>query len=156
MLSNLILKVDLVTDTSAYANVDVIDGVKTVAHAFIDDGGQALLQSLVVTDKAKQKSDLDIFFFDEAPATSVGADQAAFALADTDLAKCLGSVTVAAADYKDSSAASVATLKNIQLMLQAKRGAKARSLYLVVVSRGTPTYTSASDLSLKLGLTREG
>ena len=134
-----------------YSSGDVIGGLNTITGAVLDTGACAKLDSIVVLDAANQKSAIDLVFFGDVPASSFGADNAAYALADGDLLKLIGRYSVAGADYVSSSTTNAeATLRNIELDLQAV--ANSKNLYVVVVSRGTPTYGSATDLTIKLGM----
>ncbi len=136
---------------AAYTTADVLGGVNTIPKAVLSDGGSAKLTSLSILDKANQKSAIDLIFFSEAPVTTVGSDNAAYVLDDTDLAKVIGRVTVAAASYVSSSTTNAeATVTNLQLILQAK--AKSQDLYVLAVARGGPTYGAATDLVIRLGL----
>lgn len=142
---------NLASFATQYASGDVLGGVTEVPLAVDNDGALAKLISLVVTDKSDQKAAIDFLFFSQAPDNSVGADNAAYALNDADLQYLLGRVSVGTADYVSSSTNNAeASIKNIELILKAK--VKTRSVYILPVSRGTPTYGSASALMIKLGL----
>ena len=86
-----------------YSSGDVIGAVNTVANAAKSNGLQVKLDTVIVLDKANQKAAIDIVFFDEAPANSIGADNAAYALNDADLTKVIGRYSIAGADYVSSS-----------------------------------------------------
>lgn len=139
----------VVGGATQYTSGDVLGVVTTVANAVLDNGGAAVLKSITITDKGAQKKDVDVYFFSEAPTSSIGADNAAFALADADIEKCLGRVSIAAADYTQSSNAAEATKRGLELVLAAKAASK--SIYVALVTRADPTYTAA-DLKLKLGI----
>lgn len=132
----------------AYTANDQVGAVNTLENAVADTKGSVELESVVVVDKAKAKQALDIFFFDEAP-TLVSADNTEFELLDSEMLKCIGVVSIAAGDYADSKNSAIACKRDISLILQAAR--KSKSLYCVLVTRGTPTY-AVGDLSVKLGL----
>lgn len=139
-------------DTSAYASADTLFVTNTISGAVADVGGVSELVSLVVKDDANQKQAIDLLFFDEAPANSFGAANAAYALVDADLPKLLGRISVGTSDYVSSSTNSAeATIRNLGLLLKAK--ASSTSLFVVGVCRsGTPTYAASSltiDLHLK-------
>lgn len=137
-----------------YSSGDVIGGANTLTNAVHKTPGTGIIQSIVVLDKANQKSALDILFFDTTPANSFGADNAAYALNDADLGYCLGRYSVAAADYVSSSTNSAeATIRSVGLPIKAATGA--RDIYMVVVSRGTPTYGSATDLIVRVGILQD-
>lgn len=138
-----------------YSSGDVIGGVNSVPGTVNNPGGPATLDSVIVLDKANQKADLDLVFFNAVPANSIGADNAAYALNDADLAKVIGRVTVAAADYVSSSTNNAeATKRDLRLLLQA--AAHVTTIYCAVIARAAATYGSASDLSVKLGFRQDG
>lgn len=137
-----------------YSSGDVIGGANEVVGAALNSGQAVKLDSVVVLDAANQKSAIDLVFFNEAPANSIGADNAAYALNDADLAKVIGRISVAGADYVSSSTTNAeATLRDLELTLQPKAGSK--SIFVAVISRGTPTYGSATDLKVKLSVEQD-
>lgn len=144
---------------AAYGAGDVVGTPVEITKALISTGGQAMLRSLVVIDKADQKAHLDLYFFDSQPASSVGADNAAFAPTDADMTKCLGRINIPQASYLSAGSNAEQTLRDLNLMLQAApsraSGQAGDSLWMVVVARGTPTYASASDLQIRLGLEQQ-
>lgn len=150
MVDRKVIHLAYTVQAAAYADGDVVGSVTELPNAVRNAGGGALLKSLVVTDAADQKAALDVYFFRQAPATTVGADNAAFALADSDLPVLLGRIRVAAADYLTAGGNAEATLKNIDLLLQAYP--KTTSVYVLVVSRGAPTYAATTNLKLNFGL----
>ena len=145
---------NLASFATPYSSGDVLGSVNTIAGAVNDSKGVSKLDSIVVLDAANQKSAIDLVFFNEAPANSIGADNAAYALNDADLSKVVGRVSVAGADYVSSSTTNAeATLRNIELSMQSIAGSEV--LYVAVVSRGTPTYGAATDLIIKLCFEQE-
>lgn len=135
---------------AAYASGDVVGTVREIPLAVDQSGGCAKLRSLVVTDAGNVKAKLDLLFFSEAPANSIGIDNAAYALNDADLPKLIGRISVLDTDYVSSGSANAeATLRNLELILQAK--VKTKSIWVATVARGAATY-AASDLQYKLGL----
>jgi hypothetical protein len=134
--------------SGAYSSGDLVGAPIETGEMMLNDGGQALLTSLTVLDKAAQGAALDIWFFREEP-TMANADNAAFDLTDANLEKAIGHVKVVAGDYSAGSSGSMACVRNINLLLQSV--AKKRSVWVAVASRGTPTYASL-DLILKFGV----
>jgi hypothetical protein len=144
-----------VLDTAIYAAGDYIAKVEC-KNFFAKNAGAANLISLAVIDEAKQKAAFDILFFDADP-TVASAVNAAIDIADSEMtAKFIGHLAVATGDYDtDLAGASLATKSNIQLLLQGSGVSQSpsQSVFLVLVSRGTPTY-AASSLTIKLGAIR--
>lgn len=138
-----------------YSSGDVIGGVNTVPAAMVNPGSTSKLDTVVVIDLANQKAALDVVFFDAVPASSIGADNAAYALADADAGKEIGRISILTTDYVSSGALNAeATIKNVELTLQSKVGLK--DIYCAVIARGAVTYGSAADLSIKLGMEQDG
>lgn len=133
-----------------YAANDQLGGVNTLSGAAADTGGPVLLESITVLDKAKQKVAIDVFFFKSSP-TLTSLDNQPFQLADAEAAKCVGVVSIGALDYVDTVDSALATVL-VQLPLQAV--SKSKDLFYVAVTRGGPTYASASDLVFKFGIAK--
>ena len=141
-----------VSSGAAYDAADQVGGLITLAGAVPAAGDGAILRQISVVDKAKQKAALNVLLFDAEP-TVASADNEAANVADTEMAgKCLGAVSIAAGDYVDLSASSVAT-KATTTPVKANGSA---SLYALLVTTGTPTYGSTSDLVLRFHFTWEG
>lgn len=137
---------------AAYATGDVIGGLITLPSFFIENRGQSLIKSLFVTDAANQKASIDLYLFNAIPVTSIGADNAAFALANADLPKLVGRLSILTADYVTAKAATnaEACYKNLDLLVEGAQGSQ--TIYIAAISRGTPTYAGAADLTFKLGI----
>lgn len=151
-MKDLLLKlVTPVVDTSAYADGDVISTATEVANAVLATGGTGKLDTVILLTKDNVAPACELWFFTENPANSLGAVNAAFALNDADLDKCLGWVAVATGDWKASGTNNqVATKTNVEMALKAKAGSQ--SIYMVVVARGSVTFTAASNLMVRLGI----
>lgn len=145
-----------VTDTSIYASGDQVGtGATELTHAVRNPSNLCTLESISIVDKSKQKAALDILFFSSEP-TIASANNAPLDITDAELAaKYIGKVSIAAADYGDLANSAVASVKAIGLVLRNKKAntqdPDKKSIWAVICSRGTPTYTSASDLVLQLG-----
>lgn len=130
-----------------YASGDQIGILKILAKAAFSSTAIVLLKSLVLLDKSKQKSALDILFF-SGNITNAVLDNATADLADADLVTYYqGKVSVAAADYVDLNASSLVAKPLLDLMMKSET--TDGDLYALVVSRGTPTYTSVDDLVIR-------
>jgi hypothetical protein len=138
-------------DTAIYAAGDQLGGLMTLSNATMEDGGNAILRNLIIIDKDKEKAVIDVLFFSADP-TVASSDNAALNISDANMATYfLGKVSVAAADYTDLSASSVASVTSTGLILQAAAGS--RSVYAIMkVLSGTPTFTATNDLQIKFGL----
>lgn len=148
---SIIVTITPTVDTNIYASGDQIGVANELPNMCDSSGSDTLtIQDVIVLDKAKQKAAFDILFFNDSP-TLASADNAALSITDAEMAaKFIGRVSVAAADYKDTASNSDMTRTNIGLLVKGA-GAGRRSLWCVLQSQGTPTYTSASDLVIRIG-----
>lgn len=138
--------------TSIYASGDVVGAPVEIADAVLSTKGIAILRTLVVLDKSNQKSAIDILLFNQNPG-SVGSDNAALDLSSAQLDMLIGRISVAAAEYTTLKAATNAeATKLLEMLIPAKT--KSTSIWVLVVSRGTPTYTTTTALSLKFIMER--
>lgn len=146
-----VISVAPVVDTSIYAAGDQLGSLLTLSNAVALEGGNSILRSVSVIDKDKEKAVIDILFFSADP-TLVSADNAALNISDANMALYfLGKVSVASADYTDLSASSVASLNNLNLILQS--AATSTTIYAAMkILSGTPTFTATGDLQIKFGI----
>lgn len=142
-------------DTSAYATGDQVSALQTVNELLSADGMGSRLSLITILDKAKQKSALDLFFFDRV--VTVAADNAAADMTDADMINCMGVVNILATDYDDTASNSFATV-NINFPMKHEGSGQValgtpiiprHRVYMAIVARGAPTY-AASDLVITL------
>lgn len=138
---------------AAYASGDVIGAVTELAGAVLDFNNTGVLLSLCMTDATNTKAAVDVYFFRSAPVTTVGADNAAFALADSDLPLLLGRVGVAAADFVTAGPNAEATERGLSLVLKSAAGSK--SIYYCLVARGSITLAAVTDLRIAVGILQD-
>lgn len=148
-------RVTPVIQAAAYGAGDQLGPASTkLADVVSAPQGVTRLVGIKVIDKAKQKSGIDILFFNSLP-TNATADNAALDIADAEMAaKYVGVAAVATGDYKDLANSSIACVSPIQpIPMRAAQNTASpdgRSLWFTLCNRGTPTYTSTSDLILVL------
>lgn len=135
---------------AGYTTGKALGGRMTIASAVRFTSGPAKLVSIIVADKAGQKSALDVLLFNQA--FTATADTATIAISVADSLNSIGSVNVPAASYIGIGTPAVATVSNIQLAVEASGGT---SLYAQLICRGSPTYTSTSDIQVTFVFERE-
>lgn len=146
------------TTAVAYTALDQVGDLLTFSNVADAAQGAATIESLALVDNEKKDADLVLFLFSRAP--TLAGDNAAFSVSDADMAYCLGTIAIAAADYKDVAAVnSVATKANIQLVVQneeTKTGTKLRQdvFGALLLASGTPNWSAAANLNIKLGVRR--
>lgn len=135
-------------DTSAYASGDDIGGKLTFTNAVCSTASSFKVQGVVVSDKSSNAVAYDLVLFSANPASTTFTDQAALDIADGDLAKVLPIVNIASTDqftFADNSVSSLSSLASGGFVT-----ATGGTLYGALVSRGTPTYASSSDVTVTL------
>jgi hypothetical protein len=137
---------------AAYHTGDVIGGLITFAYAANEPGGYGTICSAELIDKAAQAVKLELaLFMTTLPGTTL-TDNAAFTPADADLLAKICSIKFETYDY--DSYANNATASKGQLVYAYSLPTGVTSIYGVLVSRGAPTYASASDIQIALGFLR--
>jgi len=107
-----------------------------------------MIQSVILTDLGKQSAEIDVVFFDADPSQTTFTDNAALDVDDADLLNIVG--VAAVTTWKDFSDNSVGQTLNLAIPFVLEDGGN--TLYAALVSRGTPTYASTADLTLRVGV----
>ena len=132
------VKTTLTVTNGGYTVADVVGGLITLPYAVRENGGAAYVRSIKLGGVVAIAYDL--WFFNANIATPV-ADNGAFVVVAADENLYLGHVPIAAADYSAAqSAFNVATVRNVNLMVQAAAGTRSIYAYmkaLAVTSPGT-------------------
>lgn len=161
-LAQNIIKTPTVTNGTPYAAGDNVGGKFTQTGLFRVKEAQAWLKNLLVIDRNNQKAALRFLFFDRDPTSATLTNDAALALG-ADGPNVTAYVEVLASDYVtvDPTAGSPCALAqiwnlNIPLISSVTDGSAAGNLYWAMMTTGTPTYTTALGLGVKLGLSSSG
>lgn len=139
-----------VVDTSAYATGELIGGKLTLANATASSTFTGIISNVVIIDKDKEGADLDVVFFDTNPTATTFTDQAAFDPDDVDLLNIICTVSVTTDVSFSDNGMSYANNVNCPF-----RTTDNSTIYAAIVSRGSPTYTSSSDLLLRVGILQD-
>ncbi len=149
---SIVVSVTPTLDTNIYASGDQLCTANVLTAALDNTKGTGAILSVIVLDKQKRNAAMEILFFNSEP-TIASAVNAALDISDSEMAaKFLGKVSVAGADYIDLLGCSVCAKVNVGILLQGVAGS--RDLYMVLQSKGTPTY-AASDLVIKVGILQD-
>lgn len=132
---------ELTVDTDAYTANDVVGGLLTLdAHSI----GGGLIVDIMLVDEDSAAAPFTLYIFDSKPATI--ADDAAFAIVIADLRKLIRAVDIAAGDYTTVNSLDYAQKTGLNIPFIAQDG----NLYAYLVTTGTPNYTNADALYLRL------
>lgn len=145
--------VPAITASSAYSAGQVLGAPLEIAGATRETKGLSYLRTLLILDASNQKSAIDVLFFNQNPG-NIGADGAALNLSAAQLLMMIGIVSVLTADYVTLKAATNAIATKVpNILIPAMQGSK--SIWAAFVSRGTPTYGTVTDLTIKAILERQ-
>lgn len=144
-----------VTASSAYAAGNAVGGLVTFTGATrVSDtagkgGTSGSVQSLIVSSKSSQGALSDVVIFNANPTGSTCTDKTAFSLAAADIGKVVGVVHMS--DWVSMGTASMGQAQNQAMPYVLS---SSTTLYACFVTRGTPTFTSTSDLAFALNVFR--
>jgi hypothetical protein len=108
--------------------------------------GFSTVYNVVVVDKSGQAPACDLVLFSQ-PFTAT-ANAATIAISAADSLNCIGNVKIVAGDWSNIGTPAVAA--KMQLFLAAV-GDLDNNVYGQLICRGTPTFTSTSDIIVKIG-----
>ena len=140
-------------DTSAYADGDVMGtsstGV-TLYSSFPPSRVSGIIHDIRVVDKDKEAANFDIYVLDRE--VSMGTDNAAVSWSDADSLATQGIIQVTTYLTSTNNSVSMVDETDLPFLATVSGGGPSDSavLYFGFVSRATPTYTAASDLSIEL------
>ncbi len=143
-----VVSVTPTADTSIYASGDVIGGLMTFSNAVGYQSTTGIVTSATVSDKNSTASDLELWVFSSNPSASTFTDQAAFTIADADITKVISVISLGSTSRFDAASNGVKYLGSISCPVSTT----SKTLYAVLVSRGTPTFATSSDVTVKLAI----
>ncbi len=143
----------VVSNGAAYTAGDAIGALMTFTSAGRVTSGTGVVHTIRLTDLGKQDAAIDVLIFDVFPSGTTFTDNAALDIADADLPGLCGIAKIVAGDYSDFNDNSAACIRSAGIAYDLAGGNA--TLYAALVARGTPTYTSTSDVTLKLGMLQD-
>lgn len=138
-------EITLSLDTNIYASGDVLADTQEIHHVVTQKGGTGIIHSVILLDKDDQAQDLDLVFLRSN--VSIGTENAAVSITDTNADEIIGVIEIAAGDYIDLANSQIVTKTNVGIGFQAN--VDTQSIYVAAISRGTGTYT-ASGITIKV------
>lgn len=139
-------------DTAAYASGDLIGDKIELTNAARTAAGSGIIQSISIIDDDGEEAAMDVLFFDTDPTNTTFTDNDPVDIDEADLENYIGHASVASADYSSFASNSAASVQNVGIPFDLASGT---SIWAVIVSRGTPTYTATDDLTLRVGILRD-
>ena len=146
-----LIDVDLLTDTAAIADNQIISDYVEIPYAVSVPGGSCILQSITLLDDGDQGAAMDLVF--ATADTDLGVLNEDVSDDDAGAGGILGFVSLS--NYFDGVAWQVATKNNIGLVLKAAAGST--SIYVAAVNRsgGNVDYVGTDDLHLRVGVVKD-
>jgi hypothetical protein len=138
-----------VTASSAYTAGNVVGGLLTFTNA-VDAALSGILQRVTVDCKSVQTAGFKLYVFAANPSSSTFTDKTAPSIAAADVGKLVDVIALAAPD----SGLGTHTLYVADGLADALV-LVASSLFAVLVTTGTPTFGSTSDISVSLGILKD-
>jgi hypothetical protein len=139
-----------VLDTSQYAQHDVLWVAKEIPGFFNDPVTPRRLTSVVGVDEDDENVTFELLFFNAD--VTLGTLNGAINITDADMRKYLGSVVLVTADMTDTINSRGYFRGSINLILKGSGLSTSVWCAGVLRSASTPTYATASDIKLKLGV----
>ena len=146
-----LIDIDLLTDTAAIANNQIISDYVEIPYAVSESGGSCILQSITLLDDGDQGAAMDLVF--ATADTDLGVLNQAVSDDDAGAGGILGFVSLS--NYFDGVAWKLATKTNIGLVLKAAAGST--SIYVAAVNRSGADvdYVATDDLHLRIGVVKD-
>lgn len=142
----------------AYASGDLIGGKLTFTGSLRSNVGTGQLTSVRISDSNKQAADLELVLFSDDPSSTTFANNSAFDIAAADRDKVVAIISLGSTARFAYSVTGIVYLGNLLIPVRAigsTSGSPQSTLYGALVSRGTPTYTSTSALSIRLSIVND-
>ena len=138
--------VDMTAETTAVDAGDVVAATQVVAACTPGNDVPAVLHSICLIDPDDQGAELTLVFM--SANTTLGTEDAAPDIDDTEAQTVLGTYTIATTDYKDLGANKVATIRNVGLPVLPASGTD--DIYMAIYATATPTY-AGGHIYVRLG-----
>jgi hypothetical protein len=141
----------VVTAASAYAANNVVGTLFEIPNAIVEGGASALVKSITGLSKAKSDASLTLVLFSSQPAGTF-TDKTAFNPSNADLAR-IAAVVPFGGTWKDFATGSASTDKALDTLVQSAPSPQfSTSFWGILVAVGTPTFSTTSDLTVKIAL----
>lgn len=133
-----------VTASSAYSAGNAVGGLTAIATG-LDQSRTVILTDVVVDVKSTQTGEIDLIFFNAWPSSTTVTDKSAIAVNAADSAKVQG--VVALTSYISLGTPTAYYANGLSTCLSVD---PIGTLWMAAVTRGTPTFTATSDVTVIL------
>lgn len=133
-----------VTASSAYSSGNVVGGLQCVATG-LPANSTVILTDIVIDVKSTQTGQFDVLFFNAYPSGSTITDKTALAVVAADSAKTQAGFSLST--YISLGTPTLYQANTLSTCLSVDANS---NLWMAVVTRGTPTFTATSDVTVLL------
>jgi hypothetical protein len=144
-------------DTLIYAAKDCIGGLLTFPNIISSRSRCGIIRAVTITDRSDNAVAYELVVFKSQP-TGTFTDQAPFDPADADLPLISPVISIPSANhysFNDNGVSSVSGLSSIVVSDTASANTGNMTLYACLITRGTPTYANAADVTVTITVTSE-
>lgn len=139
-----------VTASSAYTSGNEVGGLSTFAGA-VGTAGSGIVQSIRATSKSVQTGPLKLYLFNVNPTNTTWTDKTTPAINAADVSSVIGVYSLSSTD----SGLGTHTIYTLDGVGKAFSIASGTSLYGVLVTTGTPTFGSSSDIVVTINVLQD-
>lgn len=142
----------------AYTSGQDMGGLLTFTNALRSSSRAGLVTAVNVVDLAAQTADLELVLFNDNPSGSTFTDNATLTIAAADIPKIAAVVSLSTSSrFSWGSLRGVKYLGSLSLPVQGGQstGTSSPTLYGALVSRGTPTQASTSDIKVTVCISQD-
>lgn len=147
---------EIAPSTAIYADLDVVGTLLTFPDVIRADRGGGEIIDAVLYDTSSVTAPLELLLFSSAPTTATitaTGDNELLVLADTDLPKVCGSISFSTGGVQHLFGSNALHFADTDLPKAFYTND--RSLYGLLLSRGTPTYSCGNIMGVKLLVKRD-
>jgi hypothetical protein len=141
-----------VTSASAYTAGNLVGGLMTFTNCFASGLTSGVLQSVVIKSKSVQTTTFKLYIFSQQPTNTVWTDKTAPNINALDLPFLIDIFLFAA---PDSGLGTMTIYTQDGLGKSIANTANGQNLWGLLVTTGTPTFSSTSDVSVTLGILQD-
>lgn len=138
-------------DTNIYATGELVGGKLTFTPAVRPVTATGVIMGVIMMDQSVTASDFDIVLFSSNPSATTFTDQAALDIADADLSKVIAVIPLVTANRYAFADNGVKYAGSIMIPIKGT----VNTIYGALVSRGTPTFAAATDVSIQLAISQD-
>ena len=139
-------------DTNIYAAGDAVGGLLTFSNALRPNAFSGVITGAYILDKDAEGANLDLIIFNANPSASTVTNNAALDLADADLSKAIEPISISSHTAFNSNDNGISGSGSLTRTVQTSSSV---TLYGALRAVATPTYTSASDLTVCIGVLQD-